>query len=289
MKKIPITAWIACVLLLLLGVAIFFSQKRSPTTETSRVATSSGVDPAPPTEATDGASTSAVPKVAHKQAYSLRGSVDAPPGDAAQVIERLRPRAESGDGRAALEIFVKLDNCFSSARNFSPEQVRIYERAGVSTQTLAAQQQKMQTECASAQPAMKDRGKWLEMAAASGDEHAQLVYSGNPGVVLGDATEMLRDPDKVKKYKDTARGYLNNLASKGSVDALMALAGQYEVGVLFPKDPIRSYAYYRAIELARPGSISKQTMDYQVKEVPYDRLSEAEALARKIYGDCCSN
>ena len=172
---------------------------------------------------------------------------------------------------------------------YSEADVKIYERAGVSKQTLAAQQQKMQTECASAQPAMKDRGKWLEMAAASGDEHAQLVYSGDPGAVLGDATEMIRDPDKVKKYKEVARGYLLNLASKGNTDALMALAGHYTSGVVFPKDPVRAYAYYRAIELAKPGSISKQLMDYQAKDVPYGRLSEAEALGKRIYGNCCAN
>ncbi|MGO1003870.1 hypothetical protein [Lysobacter sp. CA196] len=276
-------------LLLLLGAALFFSQKRSPTTETSRAATSSGVNPAPRTEATDGASTSAVPKVVHKKAYSLQGSVYPPPGDAAQVIERLRPLAEAGDGRAALEIFVKLQNCFYGQGGYSDADIKVYERAGVSTQTLAAQQQKIQTECASAQPAMKDRGKWLEMAAASGDEHAQLVYSGDPSAVLGDATEMVRDPDKVKKYKEVARGYLTNLASKGNTDALVALAGHYNSGVVFPKDPIRSYAYYRAVELAKPGTIPKPLMDYQAKNVPYDRLSEAEALARRIYGNCCAN
>lgn len=289
MKKITAAAWIASVLLLLLGVALFFSQKRSLTTETSRVATSSSVDPAPSAEATDGAQTSAAPKAVHKKTYSLGGSVLPPPGDAAQVIERLRPLAEAGDGRAALEIFVKLQNCFYARGGYSDADIKIYERAGVSTQTLAAQQQKMQTECASAQSAMKDRGKWLEMAAASGDEHAQLVYSGDPGAVLGDATEMIRDPDKVKKYKEVARGYLMNLASKGNTDALMALAGHYNSGIVLPKDPVRSYAYYRAVELAKPGTIPKPLMDYQAKEVPYGRLPEAEALAKRIYGNCCAN
>ncbi|MGO1000765.1 hypothetical protein [Lysobacter sp. CA196] len=276
-------------LLLLLGVALFFNQKRSPTTETSPAATSTSADPAPRAQATNGASTNAAPKVAHKQAYSLRGSVYTPPGDAAQVIERLRPLAESGDGRAALEIFVKLQDCFRAQGSVTDTDVKIYERIGVSAQALAATQQKTLSECASAQSAMEDRGKWLEMAAASGDEHAQLLYSGNPGFVLGNATEMIRDPDKIKKYKEVARGYLTNLASKGNIDALMALAGEYQGGVLYPKDPVRAYAYYRAIELAKPGAISKQLMDYQAKEVPYGRLSEAEALAKRIYGNCCAN
>jgi TPR repeat protein len=289
MKKIPTAAWIASVLLLLLAAALFFNHKRSPTREASPTAASDIADPALHAEATDGASTNAVPKVVHKKAYSLRGSVDAPPGDAAQVIERLRPLAESGDGRAALEIYVKLQNCFRAQGSVTDADIKVYERIGVSAQALAATQQKIQSECASAQSALKDRGKWLEMAAASGDEHAQLVYSGNPGAVLGDATEMIRDPDKIKRYKEVARSYLTNLASKGNTSALMALAGEYQGGVLYPKDPVRAYAYYRAVELAKPGTIPKQLLDYQAKEVPYDRLSEAEALAKRIYGDCCAN
>lgn len=230
-----------------------------------------------------------VPAIGQRRAYSHNESVFPPQGDAAQVVERLKSLAGAGDARAAFLIFLKLNECARLPDDRrQAELMERMERVGASTDAMSLTYARIRKDCVSSIALLAERGKWLEIAAADGDEQAQLLYASDPEAVLGGPSEMLRDPDKTLKYKATALRYMNNLAARGSVDALMRLAGAYEGGVMIERDPVKAYAYYLAINMARPGLISEYLMNSQRQAVPLDRVSEANDMAKKIYSNCCS-
>ncbi|WP_147300620.1 sel1 repeat family protein [Lysobacter silvisoli] len=162
-------------------------------------------------------------------------------------------------------------------------------RAGASREAVNGSHERRRIECTSSSDFLADRGKWLEMAAAAGDEQAQLLYASVPEAVLGGSAQMLKDPEKTVQYKATALRYLNDLASRGSTDAMMRLAGAYEGGIIVAPDPVKAYAYYLVVDRAKPGVISSYLMDSQLAKVPPGRVGEARDLARRIYASCCSN
>lgn len=230
------------------------------------------------------------PRTGPRRAYSLSESVFPPEGDAAQAIEKLKPLALAGDARAAFLIFLKLHEC-ARLPDAKAQAVLadMSERAGASRGALHSSHERRKLECASVTGSLTDRGRWLEMAAAAGDEQAQLLYASAPEAVLGGSVQMLKDPEKTVQYKATALRYLNDLASRGSTDAMMRLAGAYEGGIIVTPDPVKAYAYYLVVDRAKPGVISSYLMDSQLAKVPPGRVGEARDLARRIYASCCSN
>ncbi|WP_153019163.1 sel1 repeat family protein [Lysobacter capsici] len=215
-------------------------------------------------------------------------SVAPPTGDARQVIAQLRPRAEAGDGRAALMIHLKLHQCANQMSvNVMEDMAERFEKAGASGSQFIVDQQRIRKECESSADMLAEQGKWLELAADSGDVVAQMLYATNSSAFFRSASEMLADPDGVARYKEKANRFMSDLVSKGNVQAMMWYAGAYDKGVMVPKDPARSYAYYRLVEMSAPGTISKELMDNQARKVPSQKIAEADALARTWYSACC--
>ncbi len=211
-----------------------------------------------------------------------------PTGDTRQVIAQLRPRAEAGDGRAALMIHLKLYQCANEmSLNAMEDMAERLEKAGVSGGEFIANQQQIRQECESSAGMLAEQGKWLELAADSGDVVAQLLYASNSRALFPNASDMLADPSGVARYKEKANRFMSELVSRGSTQAMMWYAGAYDSGVMVPKNPVRSYAYYRLVEISAPGTISKELMDDQVRKVPSQKIAEADALARAWYLNCC--
>ncbi len=83
--------------------------------------------------------------------------------------------------------------------------------------------------------------------------------------------------------------YLTSAADSGNVDALQMLAILYDGGVLTKYDPVRSYAYYKAAQLAMPSVIPDELIQTQKDKVPKNEISGAEQMAQNIYQKCCLN
>lgn len=215
-------------------------------------------------------------------------SVKTPIGDARTVVEKLRPLAEAGDARASLLIYMKLSECGRLPNMAAIEETAaILEKAGASGVQYVRDQERNRKDCESVAGTEHTRGQWLERAADAGDVNAQLLFAADASSVLNGASGMLRDPDAVKKYKAKAAAFMTGLASRGNRIAMMQLAGEYEEGVILPKDSMRAYAYYRAMEIAQPGSVSAELLTAQASKVPPGQIGKAEALAREIYSACC--
>ncbi len=165
------------------------------------------------------------------KAYVLGEQTKSPPGNAIEAIERLKPLAESGDVTAAYAIHLKLRECrnaFSSPPD--DELLNVYQKAGIPKERILADYEKTFKDCESARDLLGEEGKWLEQAADNGSLEAQLLYATDPQPFVGNASEMLRNPDKVKTYKVKAMDYLNRAADAGNVDAMLGLASAYEGG-----------------------------------------------------------
>ncbi len=222
-------------------------------------------------------------------AYTLQNRVSVPKGNAIDVIERLRPRAEAGDAEAALAIYMKLSACERVIeREISDAEMEAYRKMGAASGLMENALQQLK-ECGGAQKLLDEQGKWLEQAAEAGVAEAQLLFAADVKAVLGAESDMLRDPRKVQQYKVKAVRYLSKLAKGGNVEAMLSLAGTYDNGILSDRDPFRSYVYSRAAQLAVPELIPTNLVEMRRRKVPVDQWSRAEQAARRFYSQCCGN
>ncbi|WP_206413905.1 hypothetical protein [Lysobacter enzymogenes] len=206
------------------------------------------------------------------------------------MVAQLRARAEAGDARAALLIHLKLYECANQVDISTMEQTaEAFERGGASGSQYVADQQRIRKDCENSADLLSEQGMWLEKAADGGDTVAQKLYAINSRAFFRSTTEMLADPAAVERYKRKANGYMSALVEKGDTNAMMWYAGAYESGVMVPKDLMRSYAYYRLVEMSAPGTIPRELTDYQTKNLSPETMAEADALARKLYATCCKN
>lgn len=228
-------------------------------------------------------------KKQRRGAYALQNQMQAPSGNAVEVIASLRPRAEAGDAKAAYAIYLKLHGCETAfGQNISDEEIKKYEMVGASEGLLEDRMTALE-ECKGIEGQLRERGRWLEQAAAAGLLEAQLLYATDPKPIIGDAADMIRDPQKVQQYKTKAVGYLNQLATQGNIDAMTRLASAYNNGILVRRDAVQSYAYYRAVELAAPGTIPGNLLARQRSQIAANDVRRAEQLASQLYQRCCGN
>jgi hypothetical protein len=278
---------VSALFLVLLGVAFFYQNKRNL------------ADPPPSNKADRGVlekeSTGQVGVLSQQQprkvkgAYVLRDRVKMPAGNASKAIQGLLGMAQAGDEKAALAIYMKLGECAVALEDGSDTELQAYKRAGMNVETVIANSNKRKEDCAGVGDLLNQRGAWLEQAASSGLVEAKLLYAIDNQAVLGDETEMLRNPQKVQEYKTKAVQYLSELASDGNVDAMVSLAAAYDGGVLLDQNVVRSYAYYKAAELAMPNTVPSNLISALREKLPAGQASNADLLAKQIYSECCAN
>lgn len=221
------------------------------------------------------------------KAFTLRARTVIPSGNAKEVIQALRPLAESGDAKAALGIYLKLGACRNAMGSVPSEaEVEAYKKAGAAEAILAGAEQRI-AECEGTKQLLSEQGRWLEQAADGGLLEAQLLYGVDTEAVLGGRSEMLRDPARVQRYKDKAVGYLQNLASQGNIDAMISLAGAYNNGILVKQDSIRAYAYYKAAQLAMPNLVPEALLAAYRSKISSGDMARGDKVAQEIYRSCC--
>lgn len=208
-----------------------------------------------------------------------------PQGNAVAVIQQLKPLAEAGDAQAALLLYLKLYSCKDVLNTARDERaIAAHEETGA-TKNPMEDRLSASNECADTEPEIRQRGKWLELAATKGLVEAQLLYAMDSSAVLGNGSDMIRDPAAVQRYKERASGYLLDAARKGNIDAMLRVGAGYENGILFKKDIVRSYAYYSAIQYARPSPIMSQLVSSMSREMTPQQIVQGDALAKAITRD----
>jgi TPR repeat protein len=161
-------------------------------------------------------------------------------------------------------------------------------RAGIAEAKLAAIE-RAQEECSGlTKEEYRNAGAWLEKAAERGSVPAQLVYVSDPEAVVGDASEMMRDPERVKDYKNKSMRYMQSAANNGSIDAILKLGNAYSAGVLTERDSFKSVAYYSAIGLMDQSLVPQVRFSVLANELTPNQRAAALQQGRKIYEQCCA-
>ncbi|WP_152246060.1 sel1 repeat family protein [Xanthomonas sp. LMG 12462] len=214
--------------------------------------------------------------------------IQAPEGKLEDIAPELKKSAEKGNAKSALALYLKLSTCDTALHTqISPDEIKAYASAGISMEKYANSMEKSISECTGAsEEDLKRRGKWLEKSAMLGDLQAKLMYASDPEAIVGDATDMLRDPEKVIDYKKKAVKFLSDAASSGSPDGLMKMGDAYNDGILLPKDQVRAYAFYRATEMTTSSDFSNILSKIEPELTPA-QISQGNKEAIHIYQNCC--
>ncbi len=216
-------------------------------------------------------------------------AIQAPEGSIIDIGPKLKERAANGDDKSALALYLKLSLCETALHNqISPDEIKAYASAGISMEKFAESAEKNINQCVGvSEDDMSNRGKWLEAAAMGGNLQAKLLYASDPEAIVGDATSMLRNPDKVIAYKGKAVKFLSEAASAGNPEGLMKMGDAYNDGVLLPKDPVKAYAFYRATQMTTPNVLSTTLSQMELELTPA-QISKGNEEALSIYKNCCS-
>jgi len=209
------------------------------------------------------------------RAYVVEDFGPVPSGTIDKVIAELSPLAMAGDATASYGIFLKLNECANINRRAS---------RGVALQAApdvaaACNDLSAENEVSSS--------KWLSLAAEQGNIGARLLYAADSESALGGPAELLRNPDRAKEYKQTAVGYLQEMASQGSADALLQLGNAYHAGVLIDGDLVASRAYFEAVRLVDPSIVPARQVSTLDKSLSGEQLSLALRKGNQIYDSCC--
>ncbi|HVJ37282.1 MAG TPA: hypothetical protein VM687_05695 [Stenotrophomonas sp.] len=236
------------------------------------------------------------PAAGRSRPPSLLETQELPDLPADELARRLNPAAAAGDPRAASQLYLVLARCRYLARNAGaepqPQQVdrALLDRIKMSEQafiahleasTLAGQEKEM--EACQKIPAgqIEQAGDWLRKAAAAGDPYAQLIYIDRAEDLIGGATEMLRNPGKVARFREDAIAYLRSASAAGSPEAMSRLSSAYLSGGVVDRDPVVGYAYALAAAAAANRAVPADVRQLEAQLTP-SQLAQGRGLAKRL-------
>lgn len=210
-----------------------------------------------------------------------------PPGDALSFVEGLLPRARAGDSNASFEIYLALRDCQNYISGEADKAFALEVEGGVDPRELSTSERKL-AECESlAKSSSVWNESWLEMSARQGSVEAQLMYAVDVTSVLGPSSQRLSNPEKTLEWKETAKAYLQQVASTGNLDAIVRLSGAYGRGVYVERSAEMSYAYALTANKMKPGTFDSAFIESLEKDLPMKQQESARSLSRSIYNACC--
>jgi len=209
------------------------------------------------------------------RAFAVEDFGPVPSGTIDKVIDDLSRQALDGDATASYGIFLKFNECSNVNRRASRG----------STLKVSAE---VATACLALSPEDEaNSSKWLSLAAEQGNIGARLLYAADSESALGGTAALLRDPDRTKEYKQRAVGYLEEMASQGSADALLQLGNAYHAGVLVDADLVASRAYFEAVRLTDPSIVPDMQISALDKAMSAEQLTLALRKGSQLHETCC--
>lgn len=223
------------------------------------------------------------------KAYEIiRPNAFRPPGDALAHVGQLKARASAGDANAAYEIYLTVDEC----RTFTSERADELARSAAivgSEGGFLQRSERLLEECESLVLAGNiDAADWLSRAAAMGSQDAMRGYAASPETVFGSLEDGIRDPGTLIQWRETAVGYLEDLAAQGNLSALGDLERAHASGRFGDPDPFRAWAYARVIQRIDPRLVTDQDLARYRNVLSREQQASADSLADSLYRRCCS-
>ncbi|WP_372176929.1 hypothetical protein ACCQ23_15710 [Xanthomonas axonopodis pv. phyllanthi] len=221
------------------------------------------------------------------KAFSIVRNKKRPPGDVAKYIDSLLQRSESGDAVATYSIYLAVFECKNTLSGSAGRSALAHQASATGEGYLKDAESSLD-DCANLanRPELLN-GEWLKKAAEQGSLEAQLMYARDTTSIIGSRQDYLKDPEKLVQYKKDAARFLDGAAQQGSVDALLAIAGDSQRGIMAPKDPVKSFAYYMAAQKAGSNVYLDKIVDNYSSTLSPDQVRAAHEQAEAIYQNCC--
>ncbi|MDX1557185.1 MAG: hypothetical protein R3212_14240, partial [Xanthomonadales bacterium] len=221
--------------------------------------------------------------------------------------ELRRPGDPALDADLAYRLFLFFANCMTAPRTAESAE-RHLEMTANDTENadaeflerLARQAEKtmITLELCQVIPAEVDRRleavTWLAEAVRLGHEVAQVEYFMKarrllvaPDFFTDMPPILLLHAGLLEEFKATARYALSRALDRGHPEAFLAMSEAYRQGIIYPRDPVKAYAYLRAAEM-QAGQIQR-ILNYVNRYVPWlteelrpEEQAEGEALAQQL-------
>ncbi|MEM6937787.1 MAG: hypothetical protein AAF552_15115 [Pseudomonadota bacterium] len=168
-------------------------------------------------------------------------------------------------------------------RRMSPEEIEgivdNYRRRLIRCETLPDDQALL--------PLMLD---WLTLAANRGFPQAQIAYHRSARWLLSqDRWGVYRYPERVREYQQLAPAFLEAALKSGHHDALYEYSLALRENIIFDEDPVASYAYAAAADMAATGgnSEAQEIMALLDTVLNPDQLREARESGRDLCQTYC--
>ncbi|WLA13616.1 hypothetical protein MO327_07240 [Xanthomonas translucens] len=212
-----------------------------------------------------------------------------PHGNALDYVNSLLDSSKKGNALATFNIYLAVLDCKGAYSTDDLNSFNAMKEVGADKNFLKDYERRLD-ECSSLVGNNEImQGEWLITAAQQGSIEAMILYSIDTKSAIGPSETFIKNPDKVIKWKTNAMGFLENAASKGSIDAVVRLADAYEDGILAKEDQTSAYAYYLAAQRAYPNSVSSEKMKRYQNSLRADQQQAATNRANAIYQSCCAN
>lgn len=210
------------------------------------------------------------------------------PGDALAFVEATLPAAEKGDALSTYAIYLAVLDCRLAGSPDELMNLDAMQAGSLEASALLSMDQRLE-EC---QGLLSDEQlvsrDWLGMAAEQGSVEAMLMYAADSEAALGRREDLIRSPERIVEWKRRAMGFLETARSAGSVDAILALAGAYDNGVLVARDPFQAYAHYLAAQRISADYAPAELLADSETALSAEQRAAARTRARLIYAACCS-
>jgi len=210
-----------------------------------------------------------------------------PAGDALAHVRQLMLRSDAGDATATYEIHLTIEQC----QTFTSDRADVLADSAASVGAggwFLERSERLLKECESL-ALERDiyHTDWLSKAAAMGSQEAMRAYSLSPEKVIGSLDDAIRDPARLSQWKETALNYLDALAAQGNISALGDLERAYAAGSFTQPDPVRAWAYARALQRVNPRLVTHDDLMRYEKDLTQEEKANSRTLAENIYQNCC--
>lgn len=216
--------------------------------------------------------------------------VEPPTGAISAAIDELKPLAMQGNSSAAYKLYLAIQRCVDVLSNrelLSRTESRSDMPGAIKAVADATERTLRDCEDVGVDE-IRSRVQWLEMAAEEGDPNAQVLYSTAAAETLGDKENLLRDPERIRDYREKSMRFLNSAAAQCNLSAFRQLAGIYHFGTIVSRSDQLAYAYeYAQMKLS---TIKNRTaLNVYASTLTQEQIHQAEVLAHQIVEKDCGS
>lgn len=225
----------------------------------------------------------------YPRAFETITTVEQPTGPALDALQSAEVALQRGNAHAGYAMYMAIARCQDEAITNRMRELQKAENDAAHYELLLSGGETALRECQGVGPAEIARGyDGLKTAAERGDITAQLYYPAVGAAQFSTSTtEMLRNAEKLSRFREDSMRFLHAAAARGSIQALQKLARAYRNGTITDRSMQRSYVYTYAVYLLMPNATTESLVAGAAESLSADQIGAAQIEARGILDRCC--